>query len=61
MLTTPRSTAHEAQLKRLQELLTQKANIEATMAKQLKSLKATYDAHSQDLQTVVDRRIKEMR
>jgi hypothetical protein len=31
------------------------------MAKQLTSLKATYDAHSQDLQTVVDRRIKEMK
>ncbi|KAF2854773.1 hypothetical protein T440DRAFT_496138 [Plenodomus tracheiphilus IPT5] len=54
------SSAHEAQLKRLQELLAQKANIEAAMAKKLASLRADYDAHSQDLEAVLKRRIKEL-
>ncbi|KAH7559990.1 hypothetical protein BM1_03624 [Bipolaris maydis] len=37
-----RSAAHEAQLKRLQDLLAQKANIEAAMAELLVSLQKTY-------------------
>ncbi|EMD90841.1 hypothetical protein COCC4DRAFT_194874, partial [Bipolaris maydis ATCC 48331] len=36
------SAAHEAQLKRLQDLLAQKANIEAAMAELLVSLQKTY-------------------
>ncbi|CBX90429.1 hypothetical protein IAQ61_001935 [Plenodomus lingam] len=54
------SSAHEAQLNRLQDLLAQKANIEAAMSKKLSSLRADYDAHSQDLEAVLHRRIKDL-
>ncbi|KAH9860657.1 hypothetical protein J1614_011988 [Plenodomus biglobosus] len=54
------SSAHKAQLKRLEELLAQKAKIEAAMAKKLASLRADYDAHSQDLEAVLNRRIKDL-
>ncbi|KAG9196388.1 hypothetical protein G6011_01509 [Alternaria panax] len=55
------STAHQAQLKRLQELFDQKASIETAMRNQLTSLQKIFDAHSCDLETVVDRRLREMK
>ncbi|CAI9635215.1 unnamed protein product [Alternaria burnsii] len=55
------TTAHQAQLKRLQELLDQKAAIEIAMRKQLASLQKIYDAHSRDLEAVIDRRLREMK
>ncbi|KAI8935793.1 hypothetical protein NX059_007313 [Plenodomus lindquistii] len=54
------SSAHEAQLKRLQDLLTQKSIVEAAMAKKLATLRTDYDAHAQDLEAVLNRRIKEL-
>lgn len=56
-----RSQAHQAQLNRLQDLLAQKAGIEDAMTKQLAGLQKTYDAHSRDLESVVNRRLKEMK
>lgn len=58
---TCRSSAHRAQLERLQHLVAHKASIEAAMAKQLAGLKKAYDAHSRDVQSVVSRRLKEMK
>ncbi|KAF1845821.1 uncharacterized protein K460DRAFT_430757 [Cucurbitaria berberidis CBS 394.84] len=55
------SSAHEAQLKRLQELLGQKAQIEAAMSDMLASLRADYNAHSRDLEAVINRRTKELK
>ncbi|EOA80739.1 uncharacterized protein SETTUDRAFT_99677, partial [Exserohilum turcica Et28A] len=55
------SSAHRAQLERLQHLVAHKASIEAAMAKQLAGLKKAYDAHSRDVQSVVSRRLKEMK
>lgn len=45
---------------RLQDLLEQKARIEAAMAKKLEGLRAAYDAHSLDLEAVLNRKIKEL-
>lgn len=56
-----RSAAHQAQLRGLQDLLAQKANIEAAMTKQLASLQKTYDAHSRDLETVITRQLQDMK
>ncbi|KAL7774709.1 hypothetical protein CFE70_005623 [Pyrenophora teres f. teres 0-1] len=53
--------AHQVQLQRLQQLLAQKTSIEASMAKQLASLRATYNAHSRDLDMVVQRYMREMK
>ncbi|KAI4618540.1 hypothetical protein J4E80_005142 [Alternaria sp. BMP 0032] len=55
------SAAHQAQLKRLQDLLGQKINIEAAMGRQLASLQKIHNAHSRDLETVVERRLREMK
>ncbi|EMD61881.1 hypothetical protein COCSADRAFT_183043 [Bipolaris sorokiniana ND90Pr] len=55
------SAAHQAQLRGLQDLLAQKANIEAAMTKQLASLQKTYDAHSRDLETVITRQLQDMK
>jgi hypothetical protein len=55
-----RSLAHQAQLKRLQELLVHKIKIEAAMAKELASLRTGYEAHAKDLQTCINRRTKEL-
>lgn len=56
-----RSSAHQAQLNRLQDLLAQKAGIEDAMTKQLVSLQKAYDAHSRDLESVLRRRLEEMK
>ncbi|KAA8622951.1 hypothetical protein PtrSN002B_000217 [Pyrenophora tritici-repentis] len=53
--------AHQAQLQRLQQLLAQKTSIEASMAKQLANLQATYEAHSYDVEMVLQRYMKEMK
>ncbi|CAG5175556.1 uncharacterized protein ALTATR162_LOCUS10612 [Alternaria atra] len=55
------STAHQAQLKRLQDLFDQKTSIETAMTRQLASLQKIYHAHSRDLEAVVDRRLREMK
>ncbi|CAO2649138.1 Nn.00g100870.m01.CDS01 [Neocucurbitaria sp. VM-36] len=54
-------SAHQAQLRRLQELLGQKAKIEIVMSERLASLRADYYAHSRDLEAVIDRRLKELK
>ncbi|KAL1793309.1 hypothetical protein ACET3X_008291 [Alternaria dauci] len=54
------TAAHQAQLKRLQELFDRKAAIETAMRRQLTSLQKIYDAHSRDLEAVIDRRLREM-
>jgi hypothetical protein len=41
--------------------LDQKAAIETAMKKQLESLQKIYDAHSRDLEAVIDRRLREMK
>ncbi|KAI4951156.1 hypothetical protein J4E91_003861 [Alternaria rosae] len=55
------STAHQTQLKRLQDLLGQKICIETAMGRQLASLQKIYNAHSRDLETVIERRLREMK
>ncbi|KAI4624989.1 uncharacterized protein J4E87_005470 [Alternaria ethzedia] len=55
------STAHQAQLKRLQDLVGQKINIEAAIGRQLASLQKIHNAHSRDLETVLERRLREMK
>ncbi|CAN9367842.1 unnamed protein product [Alternaria alternata] len=55
------NTVFDTHLKRLQELLDQKAAIEIAMRKQLASLQKIYDAHSRDLEAVIDRRLREMK
>ncbi|RMZ74065.1 hypothetical protein GMOD_00004895 [Pyrenophora seminiperda CCB06] len=59
--TAASSSAHQAQLQHLQQLLAQKASIEASMSMQLESLKAAYDAHSRDLEMVVQRFVREIK
>ncbi|KAI4659488.1 uncharacterized protein J4E79_006020 [Alternaria viburni] len=55
------SAAHQAQLKRLQDLVGQKINIETAMGRQLASLQKIHNAHSRDLETVLERRLREMK
>jgi hypothetical protein len=55
-----RSLAHAAQLKRLQDLLKQKAKIELAMQAKLGALRSSYDAHSRDLESVLSARIREL-
>ncbi|CAN9207103.1 unnamed protein product [Alternaria alternata] len=55
------NTVFDTHLKRLQEFLDQKAAIETAMRKQLASLQKIYDAHSRDLEAVIDRRLREMK
>ncbi|KAL6706886.1 hypothetical protein ACN47E_005029 [Coniothyrium glycines] len=54
------SSIHQAQLKQLRDLVAQKARIEAAMQQELASLQTEYDAHSKDLRSCIDRRIKEL-
>ncbi|KAF2134204.1 hypothetical protein P153DRAFT_392810 [Dothidotthia symphoricarpi CBS 119687] len=54
------SSAYQVQVKRLKHLLDEKTRLEVAMADKLKQLQAGYDAHSRDLELVVNRRIKEM-
>ncbi|KAF2630745.1 hypothetical protein BU25DRAFT_488894 [Macroventuria anomochaeta] len=54
-------TAHRAQLNRLADLLAMKATLESQMTSKLAHLRAAYDAHSKELSTVVDSRIKELK
>jgi hypothetical protein len=56
-----RHDAHEAQLKRLQQLLKHKAKLEGAMEARLIELRASYDAHSCDLQNVLITRIRELK
>jgi hypothetical protein len=56
-----RHDAHEAQLKRLQQLLKHKAKLEGAMEAKLTELRASYDAHSCDLQNVLNTRIRELK
>ena len=56
-----RSLAHQAQIKRLQELLARKAEIEARMAEKLKHLRESYDAHSRDLERVISYKINTLK
>ncbi|RII10620.1 hypothetical protein CUC08_Gglean006615 [Alternaria sp. MG1] len=55
------NTVFDTHLKRLQEFLDQKAAIETAMRKQSTSLQKIYDAHSRDLEAVIDRRLREMK
>ncbi|CAN9396445.1 unnamed protein product [Alternaria alternata] len=55
------NTVFDTHLKRLQEFLDQKAAIKTAMRKQLASLQKIYDAHSRDLEAVIDRRLREMK
>jgi hypothetical protein len=48
-------------MKRLKELLAHKAKIEAAMEAILTLLRGSYDAHSRDLETVLNRRIQELK
>ncbi|KAI4699524.1 hypothetical protein J4E81_004548 [Alternaria sp. BMP 2799] len=43
------------------DLVGQKINIEAAMGRQLASLQKIHNAHSRDLETVVERRLREMK
>ncbi|OAL53175.1 hypothetical protein IQ07DRAFT_677918 [Pyrenochaeta sp. DS3sAY3a] len=54
------SSIHQVQTKMLHDLLAQKANIEARMVEKLANLQASYDAHSRDLQLVLNSRVKRM-
>lgn len=58
--TTSRSSIHNAKLKRLQQLINHKAKLETIMDTKLQSLKASYDAHSRDVESVLKQRIKEL-
>ncbi|KAF1920155.1 hypothetical protein BDU57DRAFT_508304 [Ampelomyces quisqualis] len=55
------SAAHQAQLKRLAELLNHKAKLEAAMDAKLLVLRASYAAHSRDVENVLHQRIKELK
>lgn len=56
-----RDAAHRAQLNQLADLLAVKATLEAQMTTKLAYLRALYSAHSKELFTVVDARIKELK
>ncbi|KAI4642349.1 hypothetical protein J4E93_007497 [Alternaria ventricosa] len=43
------------------DLLGQKINIETAMGRQLASLQKIHNAHSRDLETVIERRLREMK
>ncbi|KAH7077042.1 hypothetical protein FB567DRAFT_552602 [Paraphoma chrysanthemicola] len=54
------SSAHQAQMKRLTDLLAHKARLEQDMEARLTHLREIYDAHSRDVESVLKRRIKEL-
>ncbi|KAH7072757.1 hypothetical protein BKA63DRAFT_49904 [Paraphoma chrysanthemicola] len=53
-------SAHQAQMKRLTDLLAHKARLEQDMEARLTHLREIYDAHSRDVESVLKRRIKEL-
>jgi hypothetical protein len=57
---TPSASAHRAQLKALADLLIQKANLEASMAEKLVSLRASYYVHSRELEAVLAFKIEQL-
>ncbi len=61
MLILLSSSAHQEQLKRLQDLLARKAKIEKVMADRLKHLRETYHAHSLDLERVIHCKISTLK
>ncbi|KAF2474673.1 uncharacterized protein BDR25DRAFT_384060, partial [Lindgomyces ingoldianus] len=52
--------AHKAQLTRLHELLTKKAEIEMKMQEKVSLVREAYLSHSIDLQMVAEQRVKQL-
>ncbi|KAF2031784.1 hypothetical protein EK21DRAFT_110676 [Setomelanomma holmii] len=55
------SSAHEAQLQRLRELLIHKAKLEKDMEAKLMQLRESYDSHSRDVENVLNHKIKALK
>ncbi|KAF2683497.1 hypothetical protein K458DRAFT_305460, partial [Lentithecium fluviatile CBS 122367] len=55
------SEAYSAQLRRLHDLIKQKAAIEKAMAKKVAALRSDYDVHSDTLRKIIEFRLRELR
>jgi hypothetical protein len=59
--TVHRSEAYNAQLRRMEDLIKKKGEIEKVMAIKVAALRTNYNIHSDSLKKVIERRLEELR